>query len=520
MKFNDYMHKKHGKTVKSINESSNVLNEAGTEDFTAIIKGVMAYTKAMSMISKYEKAAQEGDSNFIKAKTLQKTGPIESKAGMLRLKAEEADREAKKKMLAQATALDTQADKIKDTEATVLQQKADEFTNIKTDFDEAASAVAPESLKSIVSKKKTLADQAAKIRGLKAMEAALSTTKDKARQEKLKAEMQAADDRYNEAMKALDDAEDAGEDDMQEVEGVKAVEPELKAFMAAGKAFKSERAKLVAVYDEADALASKNEDEEYVTRSSEEMYELFIAELEMNEDELFEEDDKSVTPQMVLGKINTCDDEEKPALYAKLKTALAGYKKAKMAQIEAKKKIWEKVAGKPSTKSVLLVAGATEDTITEEEKDGKTVYTASEPGAKWKAAFENPESEDGPLAGVVEVEKKLEELGSSEPAADDTSEPAADDTKGEDLSAAKEALTKAEKELSDAESDENVGQDEVNARKENVEKAKQKVKDLETKDESVASNKVAEDDKPADNKPAEAATKKIMKFEDFMASKK
>jgi len=524
MKFNDYMVKK----TSPLNESSSYtkINE-GTEDFGAIIKGIMAYSKAASMMPNYEKAAQSADTSFIKAKGMQKKTPLELKKAMIEAKAKEADREVKKKMLTQASAIEAQIDKITDSEATIIQAAADEYANIKSDLDSEIGSIAPDSLKSIISKQKTLADQKAKIRGLKAMEAALSSSKDKARAEKLKGELQAAEEDYKEAMKKLDDAEDAGSDDLKEVEGVKAVEPELKAFMAAGAKFKAEKAKLQAVYDSADAIA-EGESYEY-SRSAEEIHELFLAELDMNEDELYEDgDEATVTPQAVLGKINACKEEERSGLYGDLKSVLPGWKAAKIAQIEAKKKIWDKVQGKPSTKSVLLVAGATDETIKEEEKDGKTVYTASEPGKKWKIAFEDPEAEGGPLAGLKEVEDKLKEI-EAEPAGDDNTggknDPELSDKQKERLAKAKAGLAKAEE----------AGDKEKAARyKELIDKIGSKLGEgedfdafLESIDEELSF--LAEDDKPAeDGKPAEevekkesaeSAPKKIMKFEDFMTSR-
>jgi hypothetical protein len=526
MKFTQYMQKK---DPAKINESQNpeAINErSGDDSFMKIIMSAVSYAKASAMLPQYKEATLAADTELNKAKADAKTLTITKRIKALELKKANLPDNKKEAVI-------NQIEKLKDATANLSDQAEakqnalnDAATNIKSELDEEVRKIEG-GLGDLVSKKMTAISQEAKQAGLEAKAKVAKATGKAERAEKAESELKTLNDKHKDTLKKIEAGETSSEEDLKEVDGIEAVRPELENYLKVSKGMNAVKVTLNRLYSEAEAINTSNIDDSFDADQ-------FIRGLsEEDSFDIFEDEskEKSVSPDDVRGKIMAGDKEEvdeKIALLKQLEKAIDSWEKTLGAQAEAKKAIWEKVKGKPTTKSVLKIAGADEESI-KEESDGS--FTASKLSPKWEALIDK--TDDSPLVKIAETKKKIadenipaleKEKGapadaSEKPTSTDDSEPAEPAEKTSEEDGKKEEIkTKIEakkKELSDAQAAEKP-QEEIDKLIDDLNALKKDLSDL---GESVdyIDTFLKEFNSPA--KVSAAPETKIMKFADFLANR-
>jgi hypothetical protein len=526
MKFEQFLESK-GVSFDKLNENNGRLYEAEGGAFEAImksIKSMMAYAKFEAMYPKYADACYNADPNIVAFGNFQKQqGLLKKKVALEDAKEQDGlDRAKKEQIIKQIDRLKEVGDTLDSQQEVKLERATQERDTMKVDIDELVKEMS-ENLTSIASKKLTLAGYDAKAAGLEKKGIIDKAVKDVDRENKTKEDIALLKKKRDLAVKALDDAENAGAEDIKEVEGAKNYMAEINAFIESSKKVAVEKVTLGKLRDEADGHITESEDIDSLL--SYDASHILEDEISFSLDEGSEaaEAANKATPSDVLSKINAIKDKDendkdqtelKKGLYSKLSAAADKFVAAMTAQVEMKKKLWDKVKQAPSvTKDLIEVAGGDPEKATENE-DGS--YKAGEPTEKWAAAFEKPE-EYGPLKKATEAGAEAKEKAGAAP-------------KEEGEPVVKKPETEVETEV----------EDETDTKKtETINKLKAKLDDPNLSDElkGKIQAKITKMESDEDNNSvdydsileeiesliAEASTqapKAIMKFADFIASKK
>lgn len=517
MKFNQYMQKKDS---AKINESKNsrTINEAGGEDsFMAMIMSAVSYAKASAMLPQYKEAALAADTELNVAMVGAKTLTILKRIKSLEEKKANLPNNKKEPII-------NQIEKLKDAQANLKDQAeakqnalSDAATNIKTDLDEEVKKIEG-GLGDLVSKKMTAISQEAKQAGLEAKAKVAKAQGKNDRADKAQNELKELNQKHEDTLKKIAAGEASSEEDLREVEGIEAVRPELENYLKVSKEMNTVKVTLNRLYSEAEAINTSSIDDSFDADQ-------FIRGLSEDDNfDIFEDvtKEKSVSPDDVRGKIMAGDKEEvdeKIALLKQLEKAIDSWEKALGSQTEAKNAIWEKVKGKPTTKSVLKIAGADEESI-KEESDGS--FTASKLSPKWDALINK--TDDSPLVKIAETKKKItdENIPALEKEKTSSNDGGGKKAPSNDNDATKKDIKSKieakQQELSKAQTDEKP-QEEINALISDLNALKQDLSDL-----SVDNNSVEYIDTflKEFNSPVKVPTTpdtKIMKFADFLASR-
>jgi len=544
MKFEQFLESK-GVSLDKLNENNQQIFEAEGGALDAImksIKSMMSYGKFEAMYPKYADACYNADSNIVAFSNFQKQQGLMKKQAALEASKEGADRAKKELIIKQIDKLKEVGDQL-DSQQEVKQERAiQERDNMKSDIDELIKEMS-ENLSSIASKKLTLAGYDAKTAGLEKKGVMDKASKDVAREQKTQEEIAALKKKRDEAVKALDDAESAGEEDIKEVEGAKDYMNEINAFVEASKKVAVEKVSLGKLRDEANEHITESEDiDSLLAYDASHILEDEIT-FSLDEGSNASDSANKATPSDVLSKINAIKDEDenkkdqtelKKTLYSKLAAAAEKFVTAVTMQVEMKAKLWDKVKqAKAVTKDLIEVAGGDPEKAKENE-DGS--YTAGEATEKWAKAFAKPE-EYGPLkdatTAAAEAKEKAgaapKEEGQPAPKEGGEKEDTEDDDDGLSKEKEKELLNNKiavyTKKVEKAEGDKKAEwQQKLDNAKEELASLGESVEDYDSK---ISEIKESLDKIFAEIDEHEAATpdasvqapKAIMKFSDFLASR-
>ena len=520
MKFEQFLKTK---GISSLNESNNytsydAVNEEGgaLEGMMKMLTSMIAYGKFNAMYPKYKDFCYDADSNIVAFSDFSKIEGLRKKQEAIeKMKATEGlPREKKEQLIKQYDKLQDAMDTIDTNTQVKLEKTAQDRDTFKTDLDEEVAKLS-DNLKTIAAKKITTAGYEAKLAGLeKKAIMDKKNTKDASRIEKTQKELQEIKQKLDDAVKALDDAEEAGAGDLAEVESVDklGIKTELETFMASAQKMKAVKMKLKGIWDKAEGENVGTESEDYL--------------LNYDPSHLFEDTKEQAankrTSKEVLDHISGIpakdakgDDttETKKGLYGELAPVAEEYVKALELQATNKAAIWAKVKGKPSTKEVILIAGGDPESV-KEQPDG--LYTCDKLSAKWEKAIDDKDNWPAYVEAKEVFDTATEKAGESAPAT-------------------KTNPTEVEGE---EEEEEEVVDDKAAKKQETIDRLKAKLNDpnlsdglkakIQTKiekleneaDESVDYDSILEEIESLIAEDSTQAPKAIMKFADFIASKK
>ncbi len=516
MKFEKFVSMKNSNKSYSINESAYTLNEAEESGFMATIKSGIAYIKAKGLLSKYEEAAHAADTAYNKALIDAKKANLMKKWEALENKKANLPNNKKEPIIAQQTKIKDVMGKLDDGLEAKQNSLNDKLTNIKSDLDEQTNLIQG-TLKNLITGKMTIITQEAKQAGLEAAKKVADAKGKKERAVEIEKELAEIQDKIKVATEKVSDGESDSEEDLAEIGNIEMIKDELPAFMAASKELKKVNTELNSIWTDADQYVEVDDEDNNSVNFDD--YISSLTEDDLWEDDLFEDTkDKSKTPDVVRGKImaGAADDADKrKALMSSLETAIGKWKTALQKQVDTKAAMWEKIKGKPATKSVITVVGGDAEKAKENE-DG--TFTCSELSPKWAALIDK--TEESPLVKIDAVEAKIkdEDLPKLDKeiedmaAADDKGKkaPAEEEVKKSGAEeAAQNELVAAKEKLKTAEADENIGSDELQALKDVVSDKEEKLSAAkEKKDESNSTVEETTSPKPSNT---------IMKFADFVA---
>jgi len=516
MKFEQFLESK-GVSYTKIYESNERLYEAEDgfiADLMKRIKGRLAYAKCKGLIPKYAEAALEANQYMMEFQIHKKTMQVFKKIEALETKKENVkDRDQKSKIIDQVKKLkDVNVDLTAKGEV-VAEQKKNQLQRITDELDEQLALVEDTDLKGLITMKKKEASYAASEEGFEkkaimAREKGHDGNADAAVKDKEKLHEKA-----DELLKKLSTAEDAAAGELEDIQIEDGIKTEIITFIKTGNDIKASKKQFMDLWDDADRLVPSTESEDFD-------FDSFYKSIT---EEVTDEKPKFKGPKEVLQHINAIPDTDgdtdnadaKQGLYDKLKPLTATYKTRVEANIEAKKAIKAKcdemiTAKQKVTKDMLTIAGYDpEDIKTTEENDeaGKTkkVNTPGELLPVWKAAFDDP-AEYGPLKAIAEVQAEIDEKGKEGVPA-----PKVPASEVDDKQQKKDALQRDIDDLTQQISE--------------LEGKSERTPDEEDELEILKSTKREKEEEKAGldesvNTPAVQAPKGIMKFADFIASKK
>jgi len=391
-----------------------VLNES-MEDIFKGVMSMVSYTQAMAKIEDYKEKEFAADQKGLDALFAQKVKPLVDKiAAMTEKKNQVSNRQQKEALTKQIDALNSKKDDMDSQKELIKQQKDNEKEKLGEELKDLETAMLTP-FKELWEKTKSEALRGVKLKIAELAAQQAKETKDPARIQNREAELKTIKANYEEAKKKLEDAENASEEDIKQLEGVKDYMTEILAFRKAGQDLGIQRKTLEGYYNKAKASVDASEsatDSKYI-----------------DFDYLTEEEKKeTIDPTTVLSKINAIPetykdsdgnaqtDEEniktKKELLGKLKEAAPKFVTALTDQVKAKKALWDAVKKADSvTKDLIEIAGGDPSKATE-VKDGDKVtgYKAGEATKKWAAAFNKVEDYEPlqKLSAGMEFTKKDE----------------------------------------------------------------------------------------------------------------
>jgi hypothetical protein len=380
MKFENFMQKKNAmletlknsfQGSKSLNENVQYrnmqpLNESTVEELFKKMKAYMTYGPALEFVEgewKDALAAKWQMKEKSAMDILKFTAAIEKLEKIRKTVPREKSEQFSKKisqLQAKKDALSEQSERI--------QKQVDEKYRVINDeklADLVADLKAAPELETVVSRKKSeLTAQWTEngIEHIKVKEARLKATNDKTRLDKLEKDKQEAEKKYEDAVAKFKEAEELGEEDLKEIDGIESVEQEVKNLMKAGEEFGLVRKQLADLFDEAKAYdTDESADYDAIAKSAASLVEYDSSDYDyLNE----EEETSSATPGEVLSKIMGLDDSmaaQKSELLTSLDAIAKNWKDKKIAKAEAKEALWNKVKNGAKTKTLIRIAGGTVD---------------------------------------------------------------------------------------------------------------------------------------------------------------
>lgn len=390
------------------------LNE-NLEEIMKKMKAYMAYDGADSELANFEKVLR--DQKLKPLAILDKTMNIDLVVGRLKEQAKKLPKEKKIQVLQKAEQLEAKKDQLesqKDVLAEKLKQAVDASTGKYDESKKIVEGGSPD-LASLLAKKKTSITNKINLEELEKKAEQAKALKHKGRQSALANNIKDAQEKYDAAMKRLEDGEDASEEDMNEIEGVSAVKNELKAYVTASNKLKPISVSLGKIVSEANGL----KEGDYISG-------IYDVEDILSEDyddwDFISEDESeegSATPGKAYSAVKGITEkeflEDKKKLLEKLKGLVDTWKNTKQEQIDTKKALFDKASAlTQTTKNIITLAGGKADEAEEVEKDGKVVgYKYSgEMIDKWKKLVSDGAGESGGLEGgeLVDFDTEMQKV--------------------------------------------------------------------------------------------------------------